>query len=294
MPVEFKSRAYLKENPIHDFIGFGAWNQPPGTFSDDSSMTFCTMESLCFGLNTSDIANKFVTWYKSGYWGAHNKLFDIGNTTRHALDRIIEGWTPDVSGGFEDYENGNGSLMRIFPIVFFLKNEPNIKNRLDTIRKVSQITHAHFRSVFACFLYIEFTLSVLERSSILDAYKHFQDKVNSFVSEERFNPEELKLFDRILRNNIYNYPEESIRSSGYVIDTLESSLFCFLTSQTYKETVLKAVNLGGDTDTTGAVAGALAGFYYGFDAIPNKLIEKIAKKQEIESLAIKFYTSLTS
>lgn len=288
VPVEFKSRTYLQNNPVKDFIGYGTWNQPPGTFSDDSSLLFCTAESLCNGFDLDDIGNRFARWYRSGYWGAHNQVFDIGNATSGAIDRLMGGISPSISGGVLESNNGNGSLMRILPIAFYLQNDPSAANRFETVKQLSGITHQHFRSVMSCFIYTELAIELLNGADKQLSYLQMQAKVNDFISGQSFAPNELHLFDRVLHQNIAEVEESAIRSSGYVVDTLESSLWCFLRSVAYEDAVLTAVNLGGDTDTTATVTGGLAGIYYGYEAIPTRWIEGIARKKDIAELAERF------
>jgi ADP-ribosylglycohydrolase len=105
-----------------------------------------------------------------------------------------------------------------------------------------------------------------------------------FIKDKKFNPIEIQLFDRVLKNNIAEYPENEIHSSGYVLHSLEASLYCFLNSNSYEETVLKAVNFGGDTDTTGTISGGLAGIYYGIENIPKKWIENLVRTNDIKVL----------
>ncbi len=292
VPVEFKRREYLRDNPIEDFEGFRCWDQPPGTFSDDSSMMFCTVESLCNGYNLVDIANNFVKWYKEGYWGAHDVLFDIGRTTRLSLQRVSMGCDVTVSGEFLIESNGNGSLMRIIPLVFHLLNNHNVDSRFEIIKAVSSITHAHFRSFFSCFIYCEYCRLLVEGKDKIDAYYEMQKMVLGFSEKQEFNKEEVALFDRILRNDIWRYEEKEIRSLGYVLDSLEASFWCFLNTDSYDDSVLKAVNLGGDTDTTGAITGGLSGLYYGNSKIKSEWIDSVVKSYKIEVLSDKFYTSI--
>ncbi|NIG56849.1 ADP-ribosylglycohydrolase family protein [Chitinophaga sp. Cy-1792] len=292
VPVEFKTLAYLQNTPVTDMIGYGSWNQPPGTFSDDTSLTLCTAESLIGGYDINNMAQLFVKWYGEAYWTAHNNVFDIGHTTRRALHRVATGTSPLVSGGFEDFENGNGSLMRISPLVFQLANEMDIEKRYQMVKEVSTITHQHFRSVFACFIYVEFLRILLVEKDIFNAYQRLQHTIHSFLAVRQFNPNEIKLFKRVLQDNLASLKEQEINASGYVIHTLESAIWCFLTTKSYEECVLKAVNLGEDTDTTGAVAGALAGIYYGHDAIPTKWIDGVARSSDISQLAQRFAAAL--
>ncbi|GAB3715099.1 ADP-ribosylglycohydrolase family protein [Spirosoma flavus] len=294
VPVEFSSRALLTRNPVQEMTGYGVWNQPPGTFSDDSSMLFCTAESLCNGFNISDIANQFIKWYQQGYWGAHNEVFDIGGATRSALIKLMNGTSPELSGGMTEHDNGNGSLMRILPLVFFLADEPSIDRRFSVIKLVSGITHYHFRSVIACFIYTEFGRELLRSADKDIAYTKMQESVNRYSSEQSFSTDEMQFFARILTQNIAQFEEQDIQSSGYVLDALESSLWCFLTTDSYREAVLKAVNLGGDTDTTACVTGGLAGLFYGPEALPDNWVARLVRQKDITELAERFANTLNS
>ncbi|MDX6191543.1 O-acetyl-ADP-ribose deacetylase [Flavobacterium sp. Fl-318] len=284
VPVEFESRDYLKENPVLDMTGYGTHYQPIGTWSDDSSLTFCLADSLCRGYDLSDIAKKFVSWYSTELWTPHGKVFDIGIATRSAIHNIGKGHLPELCGGFEEKDNGNGSLMRILPLVFYLQQEKDIAVIYKKVKEVSSITHAHFRSVFACFIYVVYCLEILKGKNKGDAYKEMQKTIAAYLKDKKFNVSEIDLFDRVLNNNIAEYPENRILSSGYVVDSLQASLWCFLNSESYEETVLKAVNLGEDTDTTGAIAGGLAGIYYGIENIPRKWVAVLARKKDIDDL----------
>ncbi|GAA6768378.1 ADP-ribosylglycohydrolase family protein [Flavobacterium sp. CGRL1] len=285
VPVEFKSREKLKQNPVVDMMGFMSWNQPPGTFSDDSSLAFCTAESLCKGYDIEDMALTFVKWMQEGYWGAHHKVFDIGGTTKHSLARVVKGESARNSGNFFEEDNGNGSLMRILPLAFYLQKENDIEVIYKKVKEVSSITHAHFRSVFSCFIYVVYCLEILKDKDKFEAYKEMQNVLSEFLKDKKYNPVEIQLFEKILKNDIWTYPENEICVSGYVLHSLEASFWCFLNSDSYGETVLKAVNLGEDTDTTGAIAGGLAGIYYGIENMPQKWIDNLVRTNDIKDLA---------
>ncbi|QMW04471.1 ADP-ribosylglycohydrolase family protein [Spirosoma foliorum] len=295
VPVEFTSRKILHNNPVTDMLGFGTHNQPIGTWSDDSSLAFCLAESLCKGYNLDDIALQAVKWYSAGLWTPHGNVFDIGIATSTALHKIATGVSPKTSGGAGEYDNGNGSLMRILPIIFYLKDKP-IQQRYQIIAEVSGITHRHIRSIFSCFIYCEYALLLLNGLEKFQALQVMQNTINEFLrANSVLDDIELNRFHRLLENPIddyeirpiYQYEEVEIASSGYVIHTLEASLWCLLTTSSYVEAVLKAVNLGEDTDTTGCVTGGLAGLYYGFNDIPSTWINAIARKQDIFDLANK-------
>lgn len=291
VPVEFKQREYLKAFPIKGITGYGSWNQPPGTWSDDSSLAFCLAESLTKGYHLDDIAQNFMQWMRSGYWGAHHKVFDIGNATQFAIGRLTKGTSPLLSGGMMEDDNGNGSLMRIMPLLFHIKELP-INERYQKTKEVSSVTHAHFRSVFACFIYLEFAVQILNGNTINVAYSNMQKLVKSFALANEFNPKELELFSRILDNDIRNLKEKDIHSSGYVLHTLEASLWSLLNTDNYTDAVLKAVNLGGDTDTTACVTGGLAGLLYGYEEILQVWINEIARKEDIDDLCNRLFLSI--
>ncbi|KFF09295.1 ADP-ribosylglycohydrolase family protein [Chryseobacterium luteum] len=292
VPVEFKKREDLKKIPVKGYMEFMSWNQPKGTWSDDSSLTLCLAEELTKGYNLEKIGQSFVKWNKYGHWTAHGRLFDIGGTTRHSIARLIKGESAKFSGNIFEEDNGNGSLMRILPLAFYLKDEKNIEKLYQTVKEVSAITHGHFRSVFACFIYVVFAIELIKRKNKKEAYVYMQKIALEYSSNQGFNPKEIELFQRVLKNDISAYPEDQIKSSGYVLHSLEASLWCFLNSETYAEAVLKAVNLGEDTDTTGAITGGIAGIYYGFENIPEEWISELVRKEDIEILCSKLENKL--
>ena len=295
VPVEFKSREYLKKSPVTTMIGYGSHNQPAGTWSDDSSLAFCLAESLCNGYDLDDLANRFVEWKEHAYWTPHGKVFDIGIATSQAIWSLHQGTPPLLAGGADEQSNGNGSLMRILPLLFYIKDKP-IQKRFELVKQVSSLTHRHIRSVIACFIYLEFALELLNGKDKKESFRNAVSRLDDFLYEEPICSEkELFRFHRIFAkpDSIYEtkpvdeYPEEEINSSGYVLHTLEASIWCFLLTDTYEEAVLKAVNLGSDTDTTGAVTGGLAGLYYGHESIPAGWVEVLAKRKNIEELALR-------
>ena len=284
VPVEFRSREYLKNNPVTTMIGYGSHNQPPGTFSDDTSLTLCLAESLTNGFDLDDVAYKFTQWYDHSYWTARGEVFDIGETTREAITRLKKGRQPDLAGGFGETSNGNGSLMRIAPLALFVLDKP-IEIRYDVVKKVSSITHAHIRSVISCFYYVEFCRYLLLGKDKFETYRNLQEEMTNFLNDRDINNAEILLFGRLLNSDISTCNENMISSSGYVLHTLEASIWSILTTDSFTSALLKSVNLGLDTDTVGAVTGGLAGILYGLDSIPIEWIQKLARSKEIIELA---------
>ena len=160
LPVEFRSREHLKRFPVIDMRAFGTHHQPKGTWSDDSSLMLCLIETIVEGFDINLLGQKFVDWKNEGYWTPHGKVFDIGFTTRTAIDKIKKGYLPQEAGGkFED-DNGNGSLMRILPVIFFIEQIQNEDQRFQVISDISSITHGHIRSILACKFYVDYALKL--------------------------------------------------------------------------------------------------------------------------------------
>ena len=286
VPVEFKSREYLQQKPVIDMMGYGTYNQPAGTFSDDSSMTFCLAESLTHDFDLNHIAQNFVKWRDENYWTARGEVFDIGIATNQALTRLANGEQPEFAGSFSSDSNGNGSLMRILPLLFYIKDLP-IAQRYHITKQISSITHGHIRSVITCFYYLEFAREILLGREKFDIYKKLQIEIPDFLASISINQFEISLFDRLLKYDISKLKEEEIASSGYVLHTIEASIWCLLTTDNYKDSTLKAVNLGEDTDSTAAVLGGLSGLLYGFDSIPKSWIDQIARKDWLIKFLLK-------
>jgi ADP-ribosylglycohydrolase len=293
VPVEFMSRQVISKNPVVDMIGFGTYNLAPGTFSDDSSLTFCLAEVIANKFDLNALGQNFIKWYYNNYWTARGNVFDVGVATREAIDRLAKGVRPDLAGGIDVSSNGNGSLMRISPLMFYLLDKP-IEDRYEITKQVSSLTHGHIRSVISCFYYLEFARQLYEKKDKFAVYKNLQKVVPEYLSTLAIKSTEVALFDRLLKTDIFELSVESIYSSGYVLHTLEASIWCLLTTNNYKDAVLKAVNLGEDTDTTAAVTGGLAGLFYGVDDIPKSWLSQLSKYDEIESLAERLDAKIAS
>lgn len=283
VPAEFESREYLKNKPVTKMESGGVHDQGIGVWSDDSSLTFCLAESIVEGYDIKKLATKFIKWNNEGYWTATGEVFDIGNTTRQSIINLINDVSPIHAGGFNENDNGNGSLMRILPLVILLK-DLSIEKRFKLVKEVSSITHAHNRSIISCFYYLEFALKIIQGMDKFKIYENLKLSVSEFINSNENLKDELIHFERLINRNIYELDENEIQSSGYVIQTLEASIWCILTSNNYEDAVLKAVNLGEDTDTTGAVTGGLAGLLFGFKSIPKIWVTSIRKLNEINKL----------
>ena len=254
-------------------------------------MTLCLVDNLIKGYDLNEIANNFVKWYRYGFMTPYGVAFDVGNTTRKAIYNIEAGVKVTEAGGASKYDNGNGSLMRILPLAFYLKYEKDSDKKFKTIHDVSSITHRHNISKIACSIYVEFAINLINGYSKEEAYEKMKKVILNYYKDDQYL-EALKTLERVLQGNIGNEKLCNINSSGYVVHTIEASLWCFFNNDNYKDTVLQAVNLGSDTDTTAAVVGGLAGIYYGLNDICEAWINNIVKGEIIKKLICEFLNSI--
>jgi ADP-ribosylglycohydrolase len=283
VPFEMVKREELEKDPVTDMVGNRAHSKPPGTWSDDGSMTFCTAESLLDGFDIERMGKSYLAWFDEGHWSADGKAFGSGGTTRAALKKIREGHSAAGAGSVALESNGNGSLMRVLPLAFYLDRvKPSNSQMIWIISQVSSITHGHEIAKCACYYYVKFAMHILQGYNKQQAY----DIVKSQFPSISFDLE--CVFQRLITKNIADLPSSEIRSGSYVVDSLEAAIWCLMTSNSYKETVLKAVNLGGDSDSTAAIAGGLAGILYGLDDVPEAWMQKLARKDDIEKLCDEF------
>jgi len=289
VPVEFERRESLKKNPVTSMREFGTWEQPIGTWSDDTSMTIAAMDSIARRkrMDYQDIMENFLRWYEREEFTATGERFDIGNTTHAAIVRFSRRILPPVKcGSTEENSNGNGSLMRILPATLYLYGTRGkiSADELKIIHDFSALTHGHQISKIACGIYSLIAAQILNGKNISDAFALGMNDAKIFYGFD----DEFKHFARLCDENFAALPEEEISSSGYVLATLEAALWCLLNADDYKSAVLAAVNLGRDTDTTGAVAGGLAGLLYGAENIPGDWLAVLKRRDYLEKLADDF------
>ena len=289
VPVESTPRHELSLCSVKNMLGYGRYDHPQGTWSDDSSMMFCTMESLLRGTyDLEDLGKTFCQWIFDAHWTPDGYVFDAGLTTFLALDRIRNaGVSARESGGKTEEDNGNGSLMRILPAALYFHNEAS-ETFLNRIHEISAVTHAHPRSLIGCGIYSLLIKKLLLTDDKEEALRLAAADATEYYSRVPLFKSELVHYLRILSLEIPHLSEIDINSSGYIIDTLEASIWCFFRHASSYEIILSAVNLGLDTDTTGVVAGGLAGLLYGTESIPHDWISSLARQDEIVSLISRF------
>lgn len=236
VPYEFKLRGKFK---CRGMRGGGTHYQPAGTWSDDTSMTLATCDSIrrLGKIDYRDLMARFMVWLHFGEYTARGKVFDVGHTVLRALEKYHATKSIEECCQKSYYDNGNGALMRMLPLAFIDCSD-------EEITKVASLTHGHKISTDICVEYVKLTKRLIET----------RDPMAALGATEYID--------------LIHQPESTVESSGYVVDTFNAAKWCLVNSKSYKECVLKAVNLGDDTDTVAAIAGGWAGIVYGYKNIP--------------------------
>ena len=282
VPVEFCDREELDGNPVTDMKGFGTYPYPAGCWSDDTSMSLAALDSLADDkMDFDEIMHNFGKWIEQDAYTPTGEAFDAGRTCVNAIINYFANKKSIFDCGMiGERSNGNGSLMRIHPFALYgIAKEMPQDEYLQLLHTASALTHAHERSKMACGIYgliLKRILLHADKTAVLDGLAEAQtlylDNTENIHYQRLFSPDFPK------------FSRKEIRSTGYVVDTLEAAIWCLLTTDSYEACVLKAVNLGEDTDTVAAIAGGLAGALYGYDAIPKKWLDTLYRRDYIEEM----------
>lgn len=307
VPYEFKSRQALKANPATDMVGFMSHDVPPGTWSDDSSLSFCLMEALINDHTQAELMQLFRQWLHDGYWTPHGVVFDVGIRTSEAISMYQEGritsrsrstisFVTDYSITLTNRPLGNGSIMRIHPLAPFLLTQYDKYARIESISENNALTHQDPLTATASVILVETIRNLLHdqpfETAARTAVETSKMVLLSFIDYR--DPDIRTLLADCIDILKGGKTEADIRSSGYVSDTLTAVFWCLKNSTSYREAVLKAVNLGEDTDTIAAITGAIAGIIYGLDSIPLEWINQLARLDDIHNLIDRYNEKLES
>jgi len=273
--VEFRPRGSFA--PLTDMVGGGPFGLEPGQWTDDTSMALCLAESLLAnqGLNERDLMDRFVRWWRQGENSSTGRCFDIGNATREALARYERTGDP-LAGNSDPQSAGNGSLMRLSPVAVFFHARPEAAKEIA--RRHSATTHAAPTAIDACAYFAELIVGAIRGDS----------KEEVLASRDTSSEPEIAA---IAAGMWRAKDREEIRSSGYVVHTLEAAIWTVDRTRSFEEAVLTAANLGDDADTVAAVTGQLAGALYGSDAIPEKWRTRLAWSDRIEALSAELFAA---
>jgi ADP-ribosyl-[dinitrogen reductase] hydrolase len=262
--------------PLTDMVGGGPFGLPAGYWTDDTSMAICLAESLlaCRRFEGRDLMQRFVRWWRDGENSSTGELFDIGRATRAALARFRNEGVVDA-GETDERAAGNGSIMRLAPVALF--HFPNGESAVRDAVAQSRTTHGAAECLDACALLAHVLVTAIAgaaRAAVLRP-----------VSIVLATPRVKALADGVWRTKT----RDQIRSSGYVVDTLEAALWCVDRTESFADAVLLAANLGDDADTVGAVTGQIAGALYGESGIPDAWLEKLTQSERLRQLAADLY-----
>lgn len=274
-PVEFKSASKIstEHGRLDEMIGHGTWNQPAGTITDDTEQALCIARSLVEQqtFDPADVADRFVAWYDTG-------PFDIGGMTRRALNQLKRGDEWDKAGqqvweqSPEGQNAGNGSVMRCAPLA--VSYAMDWERLAEVSRQSSKITHADPRCTYGCAV-LNLTIAGL----LDDAATPLRDALGYIGSDA---PDDLVA---ALEPLACGESPGTLETSGYVVHSLQTALHDGLFAESSEEAIVTAVNRGGDTDTIGAVAGAVAGARFGASTLPDRWIAALDGSEELKSLA---------
>ena len=294
-PVQFMTREDIRERGIvTEMEAGGPYRTPAGAWTDDSSMALAALESIrrVGEIVPEDIMNNFVRWNNEGEFTPEGYAFDQGMTCLDAIENFEKNRNWRTCGRKGEYANGNGALMRILPVcLYYIEKGASAEEAIQGIHDVTALTHNHLRAKIASGIYY-FMAKKLEETdgSLKELLQSAVSDALVFYGGNEKNAAELEHYRRLFDLNLFAETEEDeIRSSGYVVDTLEAAVWSLITTDSFRDCLVKAVNLGRDTDTVGAVAGGLAGLYYGYAQIPEEWLSAILRRDWIEEMC----TSIT-
>jgi len=278
--LEFKAPGTFE--PITDMIGGGPFGLERGQWTDDTSMALCLAESFIekHGFDPKDQMDRYCRWWKEGYLSSTGTCFDIGATVRKSLESYLHTGEP-FAGSPDPFTAGNGSLMRLAPVPLAFR--VNLGLAIHNAGESSRTTHGAPSAVDACRYFAGLLLGALRgrsKEEILSAFFCLGPDPN-YWQRHALAPE----IAEIANGSFKQKEPPEIIGSGFVMRSLEAALWAFHRSDSFREGALRAVNLGDDADTTGAIYGQLAGAYYGVNAIPRDWIERLAMRELISEKA---------
>jgi ADP-ribosyl-[dinitrogen reductase] hydrolase len=285
LPVEGALRDWLDANPVRGMRSGGPHGQPAGSWSDDGSLLLALAESLCDGYNLERVATAFLAWWQRGEWTPYGRVFGYGATTAAAMYRLAASVPATQAGLAGEGHSGNGALMRTLPLALWFRSDT--RRMLDAAHEVSGLTHAHPRSQVCCGVYCLVAAGLLEGLGRLEAVQRAVTRARSEYCGSA-QESELRHLEAVLSLRVLALPREQVRSGAYVVETLEACLWSLVRGESFRDTVLAAVNLGGDSDTVGCLTGGLAGVHFGAEAIPEEWLRPLARGADVAGLCARF------
>lgn len=277
VPVEFRVRDTYH---VDGMTGHGTYDQPVGSWSDDSSLTLVLAENLTHHGSPTTMMQRFVAYLQEGEYTPSGTTFDVGAGTSRAIMAFIKDTPAEQSGDRSEYANGNGALMRLAPLAFVLVNEPSVDVRLHDEQAYTTTTHGHPRSVIASTIYVELLRALLRGHSLTDGLA----TAHRTMERCRFDRDEYNYFDRIWERDFAQTPVTMIRSIGYVVDTLEAAIWLNLNAESLDELIIKAANLGEDTDTIAQIATCLFSAAHPDATVPADWAKQLVHTDQMDTI----------
>ncbi len=268
--------------PVTGYRAGGPHGLSPGEWTDDTSMALALADSIAqAGWDLNDQAARYVRWWRTGAYSVNDRCFDIGITTRSALHQFERTGDAKTSGDRSERSSGNGSLMRLAPVpIYFADRFPHAVEELATRAAESSVpTHASPQCLSACRYFALILAGLMHGIPREEVLSPDWSPRKQLVAEESLHAE----VEEVATGSFRTRRPPEIVGSGYVVRSLEAALWAFHDAADFSEAVLRAVNLGDDADTTGAVCGQLAGAYWGESGIRPEWREQLARRQLLEA-----------
>lgn len=288
--IGFESRNKLFKNPVTKMIGYDSYNVSLGILSDDIAMEIATIDSFinkgCF--DYKDIMRNFKSWLEKNKFTTDGGVFDVENSCMQSISNFSKGCKLQECGQNDLHSTGNSSLMRILPVALYSYSNLLDENEIIKLtNEVSLLTHTHEISKLGCYIYVRYVIFLLQELDKNSAYCELRKLDYSYYSKESVD-----VYQRILKEDISKFNADEIRSSGYIVDTLEASIWVILQCNSFSESIISAINLGDDK--VSAVTGSIAGIIYGYNDIPEEWLNVLKRKECIIDMALKFENKSSS
>lgn len=286
MPTEKMKREELLEKPVLKMIPKISSGIPKGAWGADTSLALATMDALYnYGINYNAMADNYVKWFTSNNFCSINEVIEVENTTLKSLVLYTQHLNEPYECGSTDYKENNSSVItRCLPLAYYFTSyKESDKNIYEIVKKVCSITHAHEISSLGCYIYVRFVMNLLRGNNKYSALNQIKK-----LDYSMFDKNTLDEYRRILSSDINELGIDDIKNTDNIVETLETAIWCFLKSESFKECVIATTNIGGNTNTIGAIAGSLAGIFYGYSNIPINYLDDLRKRDYLLELCDNF------
>lgn len=285
VPYQCHKRQDLLENPINTMVGHKENDVPAGTWSDDTSLTIASLVSLTQGYNLHDLMMRYSQWYHFGDYTPFGMTFGVGKTTGEAIRRFDAGIQPELCGGTSEMDNGNGALMRMMPLAFYILTSSKGYRFNDQVVKLihdyTATTHRHPRSLIASGILTNVIIRLVYNPNKYAMLRAVKESLDYYRQQAAF-ADEVDHFYQLEDPHFLRQPSNHIKSSPYVVDTLNSVFWCLMNSEQYYVAVTRAVNLGNDADTIGSITSMLASLLFAPVNFPQDWLNQLKGRNQIK------------